>query len=107
MLVDRHSSRSAIICLDRGRHEHRGGRRRRRPEKIHTFPVDPATGVSSRSTAARSPSRSGCTASRSSNASKLIDSLYKMFLETDCALLEINPLILDGDGDLRLPRLPS
>jgi succinyl-CoA synthetase beta subunit len=24
-----------------------------------------------------------------------------MFLATDCALLEINPLIIDGDGDLR------
>jgi succinyl-CoA synthetase beta subunit len=31
----------------------------------------------------------------------LIDNLYKMFVATDCALLEINPLIVDGDGDIK------
>ena len=31
---------------------------------------------------------------------KLLDALYKAFIETDASLIEINPLILTKSGDL-------
>ncbi|HEY3489650.1 MAG TPA: ADP-forming succinate--CoA ligase subunit beta [Candidatus Deferrimicrobiaceae bacterium] len=35
-----------------------------------------------------------------SKAVKLMAGLYKAFIETDCSLLEINPLVITEDGDL-------
>ena len=32
---------------------------------------------------------------------KLISTLYQLFTEKDCELVEINPLIVDGEGDLK------
>jgi succinyl-CoA synthetase beta subunit len=44
LLVDRETSSGLGRRFDRRRHGHRG-RRPRHPEKIHTFSIDPATGV--------------------------------------------------------------
>jgi succinyl-CoA synthetase beta subunit len=70
------------------------------PEKIHTFSVDPATGVMP---------HHGRTLSRALNlkgdlarqADRLLGQLYKAFVETDMAMLEINPLIITTEGQLR------
>jgi succinyl-CoA synthetase beta subunit len=80
LLVDRQTSRMSFVCLDRRRDGHRGSRANT-PEKILTFSVDPATGLSRISTAAASPSRWGWRASRSSNASTLVKLLYRLFVE--------------------------
>ena len=37
---------------------------------------------------------------RRRSSSKLLDALYKAFIETDASLIEINPLILTKSGDL-------
>ena len=69
------------------------------PEKIHTIKVDPATGYQphhGRAVAA-ALNLSGDTAKA---AAKLGKTLYDAFLATDAALLEINPLVETGDGDL-------
>jgi succinyl-CoA synthetase beta subunit len=99
MLVDRAHGGISIICSTEGgvNIEEVAART---PEKIHTFPIDPATGVQpfhGRKVAFAL----GLHGKQVKQCVALIDSLYKMFLAKDCALLEINPLILDGDGDLK------
>lgn len=42
----------------------------------------------------------GLNAAQSKQAHKLIQNLYKMFIETDCSLLEINPLIITADDQV-------
>lgn len=70
------------------------------PEKIVSFSVDPAAGISGyhgRKVAfalgLQGPQIRQCVA--------LVESLYRLFVAKDCAMLEINPLIVDGDGNLR------
>ena len=69
------------------------------PEKIRTITVDPATGFQphhGRSLAAALKLK-GDTAKA---AAKLGKTLYEAFLATDAALLEVNPLVETGSGDL-------
>jgi succinyl-CoA synthetase beta subunit len=70
------------------------------PEKIHTFSVDPATGVMPHHgrTLSRALNLKGDLAKQ---ADRLLGQLYKAFVETDMAMLEINPLIITTDGNLR------
>jgi len=71
------------------------------PEKIHTFSVDPATGVMPHHgrAAARALGLSGALAKQ---AEALIAQLYAAFVGKDMSMLEINPLIVTRDGRLRL-----
>jgi succinyl-CoA synthetase beta subunit len=70
------------------------------PEKIVTFSVDPATGVMAHHgrTAAQALGLKGDLAKQ---AEKLIAQLYTAFVAKDMAMLEINPLIITKDGNLR------
>ena len=70
------------------------------PDKILTFDVDPATGVQPfhGRKAAKALGLSGLQAKQ---LGRLINILYKLFTEKDCAMLEINPLIIDGDGNVK------
>ncbi|WP_424628963.1 ADP-forming succinate--CoA ligase subunit beta [Bradyrhizobium sp. SYSU BS000235] len=70
------------------------------PEKIVTFSVDPATGVMAHHgrTAAQALGLKGDLAKQ---AEKLIAQLYAAFIAKDMAMLEINPLIITKDGNLR------
>ena len=70
------------------------------PEKIVTFSVDPATGVMPHHgrTAAQALGLKGELAKQ---AEKLITQLYTAFVAKDMAMLEINPLIITKQGDLR------
>jgi succinyl-CoA synthetase beta subunit len=70
------------------------------PEKIVTFSVDPATGVMPHHgrTAAQALGLKGDLAKQ---AEKLIAQLYAAFVAKDMAMLEINPLIITKDGNLR------
>lgn len=70
------------------------------PEKIVTFSVDPATGVMPHHgrTAAQALGLKGELAKQ---AEKLIAQLYAAFVAKDMAMLEINPLIITKDGNLR------
>ncbi len=97
-LVDRATSRVAFIASTEGgmdiekvAHD--------TPEKIHTVHVDPAAGYSpyvGRAVAAAlkldGELQKQCVA--------LVGSLYRAFVEKDMSLLEINPLIVTGDGKL-------
>ena len=69
------------------------------PEKIITFSIDPATGVFPHHclTLAKALNLTGEPAKQ---ARTLLPALYKAFVETDMSLLEINPLIVTGEGKL-------
>ena len=70
------------------------------PEKIITFSVDPATGIMPHHgrTVAKALGLSGDLAKQ---AGSLVAKLYKAFVETDMAMLEINPLIITKDQNLK------
>jgi succinyl-CoA synthetase beta subunit len=70
------------------------------PEKIITFSIDPATGIMPHHgrTVAKALGLSGELAKQ---AGSLVAKLYKAFVETDMAMLEINPLIITKQGELK------
>jgi succinyl-CoA synthetase beta subunit len=97
-LVDRASSRVAFIVSQAGgmniedvAHD--------TPEKIHTLTIDPATGYQpfhGRKVAFAL----GLKGDQVKAASKLVENLYRMVVEKDMSLLEINPLVVTKDGKL-------
>lgn len=69
------------------------------PEKIIKVPVDPTTGYlpfHGRKIA----KALGLTAEQTKQAVPFLGSVYKCFVEQDCSLLEINPMILTKQGNL-------
>src|SRR5450759_440787 len=71
------------------------------PEKIVTFSVDPATGIMGHHgrTVAKALGLKGDLAKQ---AEKLVAQLYTAFVAKDMAMLEINPLVVTKQGDLRV-----
>src|SRR6201991_476293 len=71
------------------------------PEKIITFSVDPATGIMGHHgrTVAKALNRYGNLAKQ---AERLVAQLYTAFVAKDMAMLEINPLVVTKQGDLRV-----
>jgi succinyl-CoA synthetase beta subunit len=71
------------------------------PEKIVTFSVDPATGIMSHHgrTVAKALKLSGDLAKQ---AERLVAQLYAAFIAKDMAMLEINPLVVTKQGQLRV-----
>lgn len=69
----------------------------RSPEKIHTLTIDPFTGL--RSFQARHIAlQLGLSGSVCEDCVSLILNLYRVCLEKDCALVEINPLVVTRAG---------
>ncbi|MBI1237714.1 MAG: ADP-forming succinate--CoA ligase subunit beta [Alphaproteobacteria bacterium] len=98
MVVDRGTSRVAFIVSTEGGMDIEEVAHST-PEKILTFSVDPASGVSSfhgRKVAAAL----GLKGEANKQCIALVQSLYRAFVEKDMALLEINPLIVKNDGNL-------
>ncbi len=71
------------------------------PEKIVTVHVDPATGCMPHH-ARRIAQALGLKGDQAKQCGKLIPALYQAFVEKDMSLLEINPLIVTKDGDLKV-----
>src|SRR5690606_14582851 len=100
MLIDRVTSRVAFVVSTEGgmniedvAHE--------TPEKIVTFSVDPATGVMPHHgrKVANALKLSGDLAKQ---AGALTEQLYAAFVGKDMALLEINPLVVTSDNQLKV-----
>jgi succinyl-CoA synthetase beta subunit len=98
-LVDRETSRIAFVVSTEGgmdiekvAHD--------TPEKIVTFSVDPATGVMPHHgrKVAQALKLKG---DQAKQAEKLVSQLYTAFVAKDMSMLEINPLILSKQGELR------
>lgn len=99
MLVDRETSRVAFVVSTEGgmdiekvAHD--------TPEKIVTFSIDPATGVMAHH-GRKVAQVLGLTGDLAKQAEKLTAQLYNAFLSTDMAMLEINPLVVTRQGELR------
>src|ERR1700751_2815568 len=71
------------------------------PEKIVSFSVDPATGIMGHHgrAVAKALNLSGDLAKQ---AEKLVSQLYAAFIAKDMAMLEINPLVVTKQGQLRV-----
>ena len=66
------------------------------PEDIHTEPVDPLSGLMPFQTR-RLVRQLGLGPDVAGDAAKVLSALYRVFVENDCTLVEINPLIITGD----------
>jgi succinyl-CoA synthetase beta subunit len=69
------------------------------PEKIITAAVDPAAGFMPYQ-ARQLGFRMGLNAQQVRQLTKIMDGLYRLFMEKDIGLIEVNPLIIDDNGDL-------
>jgi len=67
------------------------------PEKILKIPVNPVLGITDY-VVRYIVTKSGIGAHK--DLRKLLENLYKMFMEQSCMLAEINPLVLDESGEL-------
>ena len=70
------------------------------PEKIVSFSVDPASGISSFH-GRKVAFALGLSGVAFKECVKLVGTLYKLFIEKDVSMLEINPLIVMTDGHIR------
>lgn len=71
----------------------------RNPEEITSTIIDPVTGLLAYQ--ARSiVRRMGLNGTLARNAAQLLADLYRLFMEKDCSLVEINPLVVTSDGAL-------
>ncbi len=99
LLVDRATGRVAFVVLTEGGVEIEEVAHKT-PEKIVTFSVDPATGIMPHHGRAVAKAL-GLSGDLAREAEKLTGQLYAAFLGKDMAMLEINPLIVSKDGQLR------
>ena len=98
LLVDRETSRIMIMASTEGgmeieevAHSH--------PEKILKVAIDPASGVSGFH-ARKLGFGLGLAGGQLRSFEKFVMAMYKAFVELDCAIVEINPLVVTGAGDI-------
>jgi len=100
LLVDRETSRVSFIASTEGGMDIEQVAEDT-PEKILTLDVDPLTGIRNFH-GMRIAKGLGLEGKQAKQCIKLCAMLYRFFTEKDCAMLEINPLIVDGNGDVRV-----
>ncbi|HLK26848.1 MAG TPA: ADP-forming succinate--CoA ligase subunit beta [Caulobacteraceae bacterium] len=98
LLVDRETSRVAVVASTEGGMDIEEVAHKT-PDKIHTLTIDPATGVFPHHALMLSKALA-LSGDAAREARTLLPALYKAFVEKDMSLLEINPLIVTGDGKL-------
>jgi len=97
-LVDRATSRISFIASTEGGMDIEEVAAQT-PEKIMTIDVDPAGGISGHH-GRQIAFALGLEGDQVKQANALIANLYRAFVEKDMSLLEINPLVVTGAGDL-------
>ncbi|WAC28979.1 ADP-forming succinate--CoA ligase subunit beta [Ancylobacter sp. SL191] len=98
-LVDRATSRVAFVVSTEGGMDIEEVAHST-PEKIHTFSIDPATGVMPHH--GRTVAQAlGLTGDLAKQAGDVVAKLYAAFVGKDMAMLEINPLVVTKDGKLK------
>lgn len=98
LLVDRESSRIAIIASSEGGMDIEEVAAKT-PEKIVTVTIDPASGLSGYH-CRKVAFGMGLNGKAASGVAKVIGALYKTFTEKDASLLEINPLVVTKDDEV-------
>jgi succinyl-CoA synthetase beta subunit len=96
MVIDRSAQRVALLASSEGGMEIEQVAAHT-PEKIHTLRIDPVAGLTTED-AARTAHAIGIPDTSKGEAVKLMQGLYRCFVEKDAMLAEINPLVLTGDG---------
>ncbi|MXU64514.1 ADP-forming succinate--CoA ligase subunit beta [Oceanomicrobium pacificus] len=99
LLVDRQTSRISFVCSTEGGMDIEEVAANT-PDKILSFSVDPASGISGFH-GRRVAFALGLEGAQVKQCVKLINTLFKLFVEKDCEMLEINPLIVTDSGDLK------
>ena len=99
LLVDRQTSRIAFVCSTEGGMDIEEVAAAT-PEKILSFSVDPASGLSDFH-GRRVAFALGLEGAQVKQCVALVKTLYKLFVEKDMEMLEINPLIVTPDGNLK------
>ncbi len=98
LLVDRATSRLTIMASTEGGMEIEEVAEKH-PEKILKVAIDPASGVSGFH-ARKLAFGLGLTGKQVSSFTKFVLALYGAFVELDCAIVEINPLVVTGGGEI-------
>jgi succinyl-CoA synthetase beta subunit len=98
MIVDRGSSKVAIMASTEGGMDIEEVAAST-PEKIVTVYIDPVMGLQSFH-ARQIAFALGLEGKQVGSAVKLISALYKAFMDTDASLVEINPLVVTGAGEV-------
>ena len=99
ILVDRQTSQVSFVCSTEGGMDIEAVAADT-PEKILSFSVDPATGYQAFH-GRRIAFSLGLKGAAVKQCVGLMGTLYKMFVEKDMEMLEINPLIVTDKGDLK------
>ncbi len=100
LLVDRQTSRIAFVCSTEGGMDIEEVAHKT-PGKILSFSVDPATGLSDFH-GRRVAFALGLEGAQVKQCVALIRTLYRAFVEKDMEMLEINPLVVLKDGNLKV-----
>lgn len=99
LLVDRGACRVSFVASTEGGMDIEEVAERA-PEKILSFSVDPATGYQPFH-GRRIAFMLGLEGKQIKQCVSLMGALYKLFMDKDMEMLEINPLIVDDEGDLK------
>ena len=98
MLVDRGSSRVVVMASTEGGMEIEAVAAKT-PEKIVKVTIDPATGLMGHH-ARRIVFGLGLEGDQVAAGTKFIAAMYRAFIELDCSVVEINPLVVTRAGDV-------
>jgi succinyl-CoA synthetase beta subunit len=98
LLVDRVSGRVTIVASTEGGMEIEEVAAKH-PEKILRVGVDPASGISGFH-GRRLASGLGLTGKQAASFGKFVAGIYSAFSALDCAVIEINPLVVTGGGEV-------
>ena len=98
LLVDRASSQVTVIASTEGGMDIEEVAAST-PEKILTLSIDPATGMMPHHVR-RICSELGLGGDTAKKATTFLRGIFRAFCEKDAAMIEINPLVVTGDGDL-------
>jgi len=99
LLVDRQTSRISFVCSTEGGMDIEEVAAST-PEKILSFSVDPATGYQPFH-GRRIAFSLGLSGQQVKQCVNLMGTLYRLFVDKDMEMLEINPLIVTDKGDLK------
>ena len=99
ILVDRQSSRVSFVCSTEGGMDIEAVAESS-PEKILSFSIDPTTSFQPYH-GRRIAFMLGLEGKQLKQCVSLMTTLYQLFLEKDMEMLEINPLIVSGSGNLK------
>ena len=98
MLLDRQTSRLTMMASTEGGVEIEEVAKLN-PEKIHKISIDPITGIQPHHIRKLAFSL-GLKGTEISEATKFMNGIYMAFLERDCSIVEINPMVITKSGEI-------